>query len=77
MQTIQLNVDDKFYDDIVKSGIDVQNELKGMMQKLIYKKEYQIAQDIKEGLDEVELHKQGKIELKDAHSLLSELKSAD
>jgi hypothetical protein len=38
MQTIQLNVDDKFYNDIVKSGIDLQYELKTMIKKLFTKK---------------------------------------
>jgi len=77
MQTIQLNVDDKFYNDIVKSGIDLQYELKTMIKKAIYKKEHKIADEIKQGLSEVEYYKQGKINLQDANNLLSELKSAN
>ena len=38
MKTIQLNVEDNVYQDILKSGIDIQSELKDMIKKAIYKK---------------------------------------
>ena len=77
MQTIQLNVDDKFYNDIIKSGIDLQHELKKMIQKAIYINEHKIADEIKQGLSEIEQFKQGKIDLQDANNFLSELKSGN
>ena len=43
MKTIQLNVEDNVYQDILKSGIDIQSELKDMIKKAIYKKEHKIA----------------------------------
>ena len=46
MHTIKLQVNDTIYNDIVKSGINIQEELKNALHKLIYKKEYQIANDI-------------------------------
>ncbi|KIM07239.1 MAG: hypothetical protein KU38_10940 [Sulfurovum sp. FS08-3] len=76
MQTIELNVDDRFYNDIVKSGIDLQHELKKMLKRAIYKKEHTIADEIKQGLSQIEHFKQGKIELQDANNFLGELKSA-
>ena len=33
MKTIQLNVEDNVYQDILKSGIDIQSELKDMIKK--------------------------------------------
>ncbi len=76
MQTIELSVDDRFYNDIVKSGIDLQHELKKMLKRAIYKKEHKIADEIKQGLSQIEHFKQGKIELQDANNFLGELKSA-
>jgi len=57
MQTIKLQVDDIIYDDIIKSGINIQEELKLALQKLIYKKEYKIANEINESMQDM---KQGK-----------------
>ena len=53
MQTIKLELDDTLYDDIVKKGIDVQAELKKALQKIIYAKEYKIANDINESLKDI------------------------
>lgn len=38
MRTIELKIDDTLYSDILKSGIDVQCELKGLLRNLVYKK---------------------------------------
>jgi len=53
MQTVQVQVEDNIYQDMLKNGIDIQGELKKMMKKAIYHKEHKIANDIKQGLDEV------------------------
>ena len=57
MQTVQIQLEDNIYQDMQKSGIDIQGELKKMLEKVIYHKEHKIANDIIQGLDEV---KQGK-----------------
>ncbi|MEA2091713.1 MAG: hypothetical protein U9O83_05030 [Campylobacterota bacterium] len=62
MHTIQFQVEDNIYDDIVKSGINIQDELRLALHKLIYKKEYKIANDIKKGIDEVHQAKTRPIE---------------
>ncbi len=75
MHTVQLELDDTLYNDIVKKGIDIQAVLKDTLKKALYPKEHKIAQDIKEALDEVKLYEDGKIELQDAKSMLKELRS--
>ncbi len=77
MQTIQFQVEDSLYNEIVKKGINIQDEFKIALNKILYKKEYQIANDIKKGLDEVELHKSGKIELESLDSFLNRLENAN
>lgn len=68
MQTIQFQVEDNLYDEMVKKGINIQDELKLALNKILYKKEYQIADEINQSIDEV---KQGKTN--SVHKLLSEL----
>lgn len=53
MKTIQLNIEDNIYKDVLKSGIDIQGELKEMLKKAIYKKEHNIAKDLVISLNEV------------------------
>ena len=53
MKTIQLNVEDNVYQDILKSGIDIQSELKDMIKKAIYKKEHKIANELAISLNDV------------------------
>lgn len=77
MQTIQFQVEDILYNEMIKKGINIQDELKLAFNKILYKKEYQIANDIKKGLDEVELHKSGKIELESLDSFLNRLENAN
>jgi hypothetical protein len=48
MKTIQLSVEDNVYQDILKSGIDIQCELKA-----IYKKEHKIANELAISLNDV------------------------
>ncbi len=57
MQTIHLQVEDSLYNEIVKKGINVQDEFKNALHKMLYKKEHKMADDINQALDEV---KQGK-----------------
>lgn len=57
MQTIQFQVEDSLYNEIIKKGINIQDEFKKTLHKMLYKKEHKIADDINQALDEV---KQGK-----------------
>ena len=68
MQTIELKLEDNLYNDIVKSGIDIQNELKSFLKKILYKKEQKMAADIYEGLKDVK-----KGNTKDLEMLLDEI----
>lgn len=68
MQTIHLQVEDSLYNEIVKKGIDVQDEFKKALHKMLYKKEHKIADDINQAMNEV---KQGKTN--PIHKLLNEL----
>ena len=53
MKTIQLNVEDNVYQNILKSGIDIQSELKDMIKKAIYKKEHKIVNELAISLNAV------------------------
>jgi len=75
MQTIKLDIEDSIYKNIVNSGINIQSELKKMIERLAYQKEYQITDKIKDGLSEVELYKSGQVELTNAKDFLNELKN--
>ena len=53
MHTIKLELDDTIYDDIVKKGIDIQEELKKALHKILYAKEYKIASDLNQSLQDI------------------------
>ncbi len=57
MQTVKLEVEDSIYNDMLKSGINIQEEVNKVLKKTIYHKEHKIANDIVIGLEEI---KQGK-----------------
>jgi len=57
MQTIQFQIEDNLYNEIVKKGINIQDELKLALNKILYKKECQMADEINQSINEV---KQGK-----------------
>jgi hypothetical protein len=57
MQTIKVELEDSVYQDMLKSGIDIQGELKKMLNKAIYHKEHKIANNIIIGLKEVKAGK--------------------
>lgn len=57
MQTIHFQVEDSLYNEMIKKGINIQDELKLAFNKILYKKEYQIADEINQSINEV---KQGK-----------------
>ncbi|MFA6197493.1 MAG: hypothetical protein WC656_12735 [Sulfurimonas sp.] len=59
MQTIHFQVEDNLYNEMIKKGINMQDELKLAFNKILYKKEYQIADEINQSINEV---KQGKIQ---------------
>ncbi len=62
MQTIQFQVEDSLYNEIVKRGINIQDELKLALNKILYKKEsYLSSQNFQDdkayfqnALDEIE-----------------------
>jgi len=62
MQTIQVQLEDNIYQDMLKSGIDIQGELKKMMKKAIYHKEHKIAIEITQAINEVKNGKSRPIE---------------
>ncbi|MEA2028878.1 MAG: hypothetical protein U9N49_07875 [Campylobacterota bacterium] len=68
MHTIELQLEDSFYNDMLKRGVNLEEELKKIIKRTVYKKEYQIAQDIKEGLEDIKAKKTRPIE-----ELLNEL----
>jgi len=72
MQTIQINNAD--VESIIQSeyGNDTQSLINDFM---VFVKEKQTIRGIKKGFDEVELYKQGKINLQSADDLLEELQS--
>ncbi len=53
MHTIQLELDDTLYDDIVKKGIDIQAVMKDTLKKALYSKEHKIANDISMSIQDV------------------------
>lgn len=53
MHTIQLEVDDTLYNDIVKKGIDIQAVMKDTLKKALCSKEYKIANDINQSIQDV------------------------
>lgn len=57
IQAIHLQVEDSLYNELVKKGINIQDELKNALNKILYKKEYQIADGINQAINEV---KEGK-----------------
>ena len=77
MQTVKVKLEDSIYQDMLKSGINIQEELNKLLKKTIYHKEYKIANDIMIGLDEIEEYKKGNINLDNADDLLNELKNAN
>jgi len=62
MHTIELQLEDNFYNDMLKRGVNLEEELKKIIKRAVYKKEYQIAQGIKEGLEEIKANKTRPIE---------------
>ncbi|MDC0932699.1 hypothetical protein OAR97_02520 [Arcobacteraceae bacterium] len=54
MQTVKLEVEDSIYNDMLKSGINIQEELNKVLKKTIYHKEHKIANDIIIGLEEIQ-----------------------
>jgi hypothetical protein len=53
MQTIHFQVEDSLYNEMIKKGINIQDELKLAFNKILYKKEYQIADEINQSINEV------------------------
>lgn len=68
MQTIKVELEDSIYQDMLKSGINVQDELNKLLKKTIYHKEHKIANDIIIGIEDI---KEGKT--KPIQALFNEL----
>ena len=57
MQTIQIEIEDPLYKEILKKGIDIKKELEENIRKIVYTKEYKMAEEIKTSLQDL---KEGK-----------------
>ncbi len=62
MHTIELQLEDSFYNDMMKRGVNLEEELKRIIKRTVYKREYQIAQDIQEGIKDIKANKTRPIE---------------
>ena len=57
MHTIKLQLQDEIYQDIVNSGIDIQEEFKKTINRLLHKKEHIMAQEINSAINDVKANK--------------------
>ena len=57
MHTIQIQLDDKIYDNILKLNIDIKKEFNNFLERVLYLKEKKIADEINLSLKEI---KEGK-----------------
>jgi len=57
MQTVQVQLEDNIYQDMLKSGIDIQSELNKILKKTIYHKEHKLANDITIGIEDIKAGK--------------------
>jgi len=79
MTTITVNIDNKKSEKAVKAildalGLSYDIESNSNITKhVLNKTEQHIYNNLKQSLNEIQLHKQGKIELRDARELLDEL----
>jgi len=79
MATITVNIDNKKSEKAVKSVLDALGLTYQIMpdpdaaQRPLNKAEQQIYDNIKQSLEYIKLHQEGKIELRDARELLNEL----
>jgi len=62
VHTIELQLEDSFYNDMMKRGVNLEEELKRIIKRTVYKREYQIAQDIQEGIKDIKANKTRPIE---------------
>ena len=55
MQTIKIDVkiEDTLYNDIKKKGIDIKKEIEKNIRRIVYAKEYKIAEEIKDALGDL------------------------
>ena len=77
MQTIKLEIEDSFYEDMLNKGINIQEEFYKMIDKITYNKENNIANSIKEGLKEAEAYDPHNKSFMSADDFLKELKSGN
>jgi len=68
MHTIQIQLDDKIYDNILKLNIDIKKEFNNFLERVLYLKEKKIADEINLSLKEI---KEGKT--KSLNELLDEI----
>jgi len=68
MKTIKIDLEDNIYNEILKKGIDIQMELKKYIDKILYYKEYQMAKELQNSINDVKNNK-----TKDLNELLNEI----
>ncbi len=59
MQTLKINVniEDTIYNDIKRKGIDIKKEIERNIKKIVYAKEYKMAEEIKGALKDIKAGK--------------------
>ncbi len=57
MQTMTIEIEDTLYDDIKRKGIDIKKEIERNIKKIVYAKEYKMAEEIKGALRDLEAGK--------------------
>ncbi len=77
MQTIEFEIEDERYEDMIKRGINIKEEFYKMMDKIFYKQEYIIANSIITGIEEGKSYTPNSQEFMNAEDFLSELKSGN
>jgi len=57
MQTIKIEIEDTIYNDIKRKGIDIKKEIERNIKKIVYAKEYKMAEEIKDALKDIKAGK--------------------
>ena len=79
MTTLTVNIDNKKSEKAVKAVLDALGlsynieSTTGSISRPLNKKEQLVYKNIKHSLEQIKLHQEGKIELRDARELLNEL----
>jgi hypothetical protein len=73
MTTLTVNIDNKKSEKAVKAVLDALGLSYNIAQRPLNKAEQRVYKNMKQSLEQIKLHQEGKIELRDARELLNEL----